>query len=262
MLAMIKNISGKSTAKFINKGEVFIPVIKMKAAKLSLVLFAVAILSMPAFFAPLEADASDKKAEIRYVILGEDGAFEGVDVIPSDKADMVVKTMEKINNDFRLLKASLTTEDVERAKAMIITDIASLSWLKIFAYILDRIEDIIDSYLTPWTKVSVFSHIFSYGHGKVCIPLQRSLPLGITRQTYVGLLLRPIWWNYNCLSFTVVRKGHIVPPRIDFWDMWGNQKGFMIGFLGIHMSIIRPLVPDTHVFIGRALFIVNKDLMF
>ncbi|MEA2054089.1 MAG: hypothetical protein U9O96_03075 [Candidatus Thermoplasmatota archaeon] len=234
----------------------------MKVAKLSLVLFAVIILVLSAVLTPLKVNANDEESKIRYVIFTENGILEGTDIIPSEKAGAVIRAIEKINGDFRLLKASSTPEDVERAKAMILSDIASLSWLKIFAYILDRIEDIIDAYLTPWTKVSVFPHIFIYGHGRVCIPLERSLPLGITRQTFIGLLLRPIWWDYNCLSFTVVRKGHLVPPRIDFWDMWGNQRGFMIGFLGIHISIIRPLIPDTHVFIGRTLMLVNKDLLF
>ncbi len=234
----------------------------MKVAKLFLVLFAVAILSVPAVFTPFRASASDEKAEIRYTIFTEDGTFEGKDVVSPDKADMVIKTIEKINYDFRALKSSLTPEEVENAKALLVGDIASLSWLKIFAYMLDKIEDVIDAYLTPWATVSVFSHIFSYGHGKACVPLQSNLPLGITRQTYVGLLLRPIWWNYNIFSYTIVRSGHLMPPRIDFWDTLGRQSGFMIGFMGIHMSVIRPLVPDTHIFIGRTLLLVNKDLMF
>jgi hypothetical protein len=235
----------------------------MKAGKLSAIFLAVALLVMPSVLMPVGASASDsnEKVEIRYTIFREDGAFEGVDSVSPSQADAVIKAIARINNDFRLLKAALTPEDVENAKAILTTDIACMSWLKIFAYLLDRIEDIIDAYITPWTKISVFSHIFSYGHGVACIPFQKSLPFGITRQTYVGMLLRPIWWKYNSFSYTLVRNEHLIPPRIDFWDMIGRQSGFMIGFIGIHISIIRPLMPDTHIFIGRTLILVNKDLI-
>jgi len=148
------------------------------------------------------------------------------------------------------------------AQQEIIRDITALSWLDIFKYLLDRLEDLIDSYLTPWTTVSVGSHIFSFGHGKAFIPLGYTLPMGITHQTYFGMLLRPVWWDYNRFSYTIVRNEHLFPPRLDFMDTIGQQQGFMVGFFGLHLNILRPGLPDAHLFIGRALVVVNKDLMF
>ena len=174
----------------------------------------------------------------------------------------MIQSLLRVHQGLRTLQEASNPDGVTVARQEIISDITTLSWLDIFKYLLDRLEDLIDSYLTPWTTVSVGSHIFSFGHGKAFIPLGYTLPMGITRQTYFGMLLRPVWWDYNRFSYTIVRNDYLFPPRLDFMDIIGQQQGFMVGFFGLHLNILRPGLPDTHLFLGRALLVVNKDLMF
>ncbi len=222
---------------------------------------AVVILVVPSLLAPLStADREESEVELRCTMATDTGTSEVTQRISAEKADLLLRTVERIRQDFRDLKAADTTLERAAAEQELLSEVATLEWLKVFAYLLDRIEDMIDAYITPWTKASCLAHVLSYGHGAAHVPLHRERPFGVTREAFLGLMLRPVWWQYNSLSMTVVRKGNLLPPRIDWWDMWGRQQGVMIGFLGLHFSVIRPVVPDTHLFVGRTLFMVNKDL--
>jgi len=225
-----------------------------------LVLCAIALLVTPSLLAPLSAATEAEDAELRFTISTDAGTRTETQHVPASRIEGLLQTIERIRQDFYLLRAAGSAAEQEDAKEMLFSHVASLEWLKIFAYLVDRIEDMVDAYITPWTKATCLAHVLSYGHGRAHVPLHHSLPFGVTRETFVGLLLRPVWWQYNSLSMTVVRKGHLLPPRIDWWDMWGRQQGIMAGFLGLHMSVDRPVLPDTHLFVGRTLFMVNKDL--
>lgn len=233
----------------------------MKVTSVLPVFCVLAVLIAPLLLEPVIAEEQEEQTEIRYVIFGETGWQEGRERLSPSQADTLVRVMERVHQGMQALRTASTADEAMAIRTTILSEVASLSWLKIFTYLVDRLEDAIDAYLTPWTTITVGAHIFSMGHGRVFIPLDCHLPLAITRQTFVGLLLRPVWWEYTMLSYTLVRRGHVFPPRIDFWDMWGRQQGFMVGFFGLHLSIIRPLAPDTHLFMGRTLFLVNKDLL-
>lgn len=222
---------------------------------------AVALLLGPSLLAPLaNADTGEGKVELRCTAATATGTSAVTQRISAEKLDMLLRTVERIRQDFRDLQAADTAAEREAVEQELFGEVASLEWLKVFAYLLDRIEDMVDAYITPWTKVSCLAHVLSYGHGTAHVPLHRERPFGMTRETFLGLMLRPVWWQYNSLSMTVVRKGNLLPPRIDWWDMWGRQHGVMLGFLGLHFSVTRPVLPDTHLFVGRTLFMMNKDL--
>lgn len=222
---------------------------------------AMALLILPPLITPLTvATEPVEDAELRCTMATSAGTTVVTQRIPAGKVDLLLRTVERIRQDFHLLRAADTAAEREAAEQELFDEVATLEWLKIFAYLLDRIEDMVDAYITPWTKATCLAHVLSYGHGTAHVPLHHERPFGVTRETFLGLMLRPVWWQYNSLSMTVVRKGHLLPPRIDWWDMWGRQQGIMIGFLGLHISVIRPVLPDTHLFVGRTLFMVNKDL--
>jgi hypothetical protein len=219
-----------------------------------------AVLVSPVILHPVAADGAEHQAELRYAIMGEMEGITGIEHLSTGETETVIRVLQQVNQELCRLRRASTIEEVELVKASILSEMANINGLKIFQYLLDRLEDIIDGYLTPWTRISIGSHIFSYGHGKAFIPLDIDLPMGITHQTFVGLLLRPVWWDYNLFSYTMVRKGKVFPPRIDFMDTIGRQQGFMVGFVGLYLRILRPALPDTHLFIGRTLLLVNKDL--
>lgn len=238
--------------------------IKMKALKLTLVLCSICLITMPAIFSPI-VNGEDEHTIIRYSIFNGNGITEGEEVISSKDGEKIEEALNEINGELRMLPLLQDEEQIKEAMNKMISAAFCLHDWKIFAFLLDWIEDIIDFYITPWTKPSVLPHIFSYGHGRVYIPFYRPMPagmMGIKYESILGLLLRPIWWHYNMLSYTLVRKGHVFPPRIDFWDMIGRQRGFMIGFFGVYIAIYRPFMPDTHFFIGRTMFLLGEDLLF
>ncbi|MDD3493935.1 MAG: hypothetical protein PHZ19_10615 [Candidatus Thermoplasmatota archaeon] len=232
----------------------------MKITTVLPVFCVLAVLVAPLLLGPVLAE-QEEQTEVRYVICGEEEWHEERECLSPSQADAVVRVMERVHQGLRALRTASTAEEMAAARECLLEEMAGLSWLKIFVYLVDLLEDVIDSYITPWTTVTVGAHIFSLGHGRAFIPLDCHLPLGVTRQTFVGLLLRPVWWDYNMLSYTLVRRGSVFPPRIDFWDTLGRQQGFMVGFFGLHLSVLRPLAPDTHLFMGRTLFLVNKDLL-
>ena len=220
----------------------------------------IALLVVPSLLAPLTAAETPDDVELRFTMTAEEGTRTVTQRVPAGRVDVLLQTMERIRQHFQLLRAADTVEEREAAEQALYGEVARLEWLKIFRYLLDRIEDMVDAYITPWTKATCLAHVLSYGHGTAHVPLHYALPFGVTRETFLGLMLRPVWWKYNSLSMTVVRKGNLVPPRIDWWDMWGRQQGIMVGFLGLHIGVLRPALPDTHLFVGRTLFMVNKDL--
>ncbi|KAA0002467.1 MAG: hypothetical protein FE048_03710 [Thermoplasmata archaeon] len=234
----------------------------MKESKFILVLCAISLFVSPIFSS--FAHAEDEPVVLRYVIFDGNGIVEERKIISENEGERIEKALNEINRELRMLPLLQDVEQIKEAMDRMIKAACCLHDLKIFAFLLDWIEDIIDAYITPRTKPALFPHIFSYGHGRVLIPFYRPLPagiMGIKYEAILGLLLRPIWWHYNMLSFTMVRNGHLFPPRIDFWDMLGRQKGFMIGFFGLYVAFYRPFMPDTHFFVGRTMFLLGEDLL-
>ncbi len=238
--------------------------INMKMVKL-VVFCAISLLISSAIFSSLTTNANDDLVVFRYAIFNGKEITEGKEIISENKEKKIENALNKINSELRLLPFLWSRERIEGALNKMIKAACCLHDLKIFAFLLDWIEDLVDVYITPRTEPFIFPHIFSYGHGRVLIPFYQPLPagmMGLKHETILGLLLHPIWWHYNTLSYTMVRKEHVFPPRIDFWDMCGRQKGFMIGFIGLYIAFYRPLLPDTHFFIGRTMFLLGEDLLF
>lgn len=237
----------------------------MKIVNFILVFCVMSLLISPTIFSSIKANAEDESVTARFVLYHGNESIAGKEVISEKEMVEIEEALNEINIKLRLLPLLQSVEEIECSVYQLVKAACCLHDLKIFAFLIDWIEGLIDLYITPRTKTCIFPHIFSYGHGRVFIPYYKPLPAGITglkHETIIGLLLRPIWWHYNTVSYTIVRKEHIFPPRIDFWDMCGRQKGFMIGFMGLYVAFYRPFLPDTHVFIGRTMFLLGEDLIF
>jgi len=105
----------------------------------------------------------------------------------------------------------------------------------------------------------VFNYIVSYGRGEIFIPLKSD-------RSFVRMMLRPIFFNYNA-GITVAKFGTNY-----VWDsmntvnnigwMLGRQRGFTVGFIGVHVRIPHALHPDSHLFIGTTLILNGNNLLF
>jgi hypothetical protein len=105
----------------------------------------------------------------------------------------------------------------------------------------------------------VFNYIISYGRGEIFIPLKSD-------RSFMRIMLRPILFNYNA-GITVAKFGTNY-----MWDgmnaignigwMLGRQRGFTVGFVGIHIRIPHSLHPDSHLFIGTTLILNGNNLLF
>lgn len=189
----------------------------------------------------------DEKAIIKFYYFNEYGIFAEEQRISLEKAEKVEKAFLLLRNGLLHCNWHLT-----------IIALTYLRGLGLFLYLLDEIEDIVDEFFTPATKASLFAHIFSYGHGCLYIPFY-NVPIG--HALFFGMILRPIYWKFNSLSYTLVRKCHLIPPRIDIWDAIGRQEGFMLGFYGIYIEINRPCLPDTYIMLGRCGLLIQNDLL-
>lgn len=105
----------------------------------------------------------------------------------------------------------------------------------------------------------IFNYVISYGRGEIYIPFKSD-------RSFLRLLLRPIFFKYN-IGFTMTKFGATY-----MWDsngvvgnmgfMLGRQRGFMVGFVGLHIRIPHKLNPDGHLFIGAAIMINGNNLLF
>ena len=105
----------------------------------------------------------------------------------------------------------------------------------------------------------IFNYIISYGNGEIYIPLRSD-------RSFLKIILRPIFFNYG-YGITLTKLGATY-----IWDkdctvgniglMLGRQRGFMIGFIGLHIRIPHNLVPDSHLFLGAAISINGNNLLF
>jgi len=105
----------------------------------------------------------------------------------------------------------------------------------------------------------ILNYVISYGKGEIYIPLKSD-------RSFLRLLLRPIFFKYN-MGFTMTKFGATyiwdrsnVMGNIGF--MLGRQRGFMVGFIGLHIRISHKLNPDSHLFIGAAIMINGNNLLF
>jgi len=103
----------------------------------------------------------------------------------------------------------------------------------------------------------ILTYVISYGKGKVYIPFHKD-------RSFLRFFLRPIFFKYE-KGFTVAKFGaNYMWDRCksfgDYGIMIRNQRGVMIGFIGLHIKIKHKLNPDTHIFIGGSLAMIGNDL--
>ncbi|HHH78012.1 MAG TPA: hypothetical protein ENL18_02215 [Thermoplasmatales archaeon] len=167
----------------------------------------------------------------------------------------------------KVQKKSLSVEEANEMERKISGILDSNRMPANISEVVERIIDVLRDYgilqdRTIFGKTwgwGVFNYIISYGRGEIYIPLKSD-------RSFVRIMLRPILFNYNA-GITVAKFGTNY-----MWDsmntvgnvgwMLGRQRGFTVGFVGIHVRIPHALHPDSHLFIGTTLILNGNNLLF
>ncbi len=165
-------------------------------------------------------------------------------------------------------KKSLSADKVEEMENKIAGILSANKAPTNISNVIERVIEVLKNYgilpekYTLFGKTwgwGVFNYIISYGRGDIFIPLKSD-------RSFFRLIFRPIFFRYNA-GVTVAKFGTNY-----MWDsrntvgnvgwMLGRQRGFTVGFIGIHIRIPHPLHPDSHLFIGTTLILNGNNLLF
>lgn len=106
-------------------------------------------------------------------------------------------------------------------------------------------------------KVSFLLPIISFGQGMSWIPLYPG-------EAFIGFMLRPIFMQYfGPFGYSGTLNVHLLPPRIEYWDMVGTHTLFVLGFVGVYIDLgqIGFGIPDLQFLFGEALVAGGVDWM-
>ena len=115
------------------------------------------------------------------------------------------------------------------------------------------VASILTNLLRP--KMSFMLPIISFGHGQSWIPLYPG-------EAFIGFMLRPIFMQYfGPFGYSGTLNIHLLPPRIEYWDMVGTHTLFVLGFVGVYIDLgqIGFGIPDLQFLFGEALIAGGVD---
>jgi hypothetical protein len=217
--------------------------------KIGIVLLAVALVSTP-FLA--NAGYEGKKIEVSATVLTPVG--KEVKIIELSEKD--VKLLEKKAMEVEDAIKVLTDPDAD-------DDEKSLAMEIIEAFINKLIElglipagfpvaKILANFLSP--KMDFLLPIISFGRGFSWIPLYPG-------EAFIGFMFRPIIMQYFLLGYTASLNVHLLPPRIEYWDMVGTHTLIVWGFVGIYIDFgkIGYGIPRLQFLMGEALLAGGVD---
>ena len=107
-------------------------------------------------------------------------------------------------------------------------------------------------FLSP--KFAFIVPVFSVGSGFSFIPLYPG-------EAFIGFMLRPIFLQYFLFGYTASVNLHLLPPRLEYWDMVGTQTVMILGFVGIYIDFgkIGYGIPNMQFLLGESLFVTGID---
>jgi len=107
-------------------------------------------------------------------------------------------------------------------------------------------------FLSP--KFAFLVPVISVGSGFSYIPLYPG-------EAFIGFMLRPIFMQYFLFGYTASVNFHLIPPRLEYWDMVGTQTAMILGFVGIYIDFgkIGYGIPNMQFLLGESLFVTGID---
>ena len=103
-------------------------------------------------------------------------------------------------------------------------------------------------------KFAFLFPVISVGSGFSYIPLYPG-------EAFIGFMLRPIFLQYFLFGYTASVNFHLIPPRLEYWDMVGTQTAMILGFVGIYIDFgkIGYGIPNMQFLLGESLFVTGID---
>lgn len=215
-------------------------------AKLGIVFIALALLATP-FLS--NAGYDGKMIEIETTVMTPLGKqMKTVQMSEKDLNSIIDKVDSTELQDALISVQNPETEEDEKSKAMEIVE-AFIEQLQDTGLIPDAfpVANILGNFLSP--KASFILPILSFGHGGITwIPLYPG-------EAFIGFMFRPIFIQYfGPFAYTATVNVHLLPPRIEYWDLVGTHTMFVLGFVGVYIDLgeIGFGIPDFQFMFGEA----------
>ncbi len=219
----------------------------MRWGKKALVLAVmVALLATPF----ISAGANKGELPVEVMTISPNGnAKKTVEILEED-ANRIATKYEKAQEAVKIIKSSSNESEKNRAIRAIedfLNDLVELGILPA-AFV----ANFIPNFLNP--KFDLMPPLISFGSGFSFIPLYPG-------EAFLGFMFRPIIVQYFLLGYTASLSFHLLPPRIEYWDMVGTQTLVICGFVGAYIDFgkIGYGIPNAQFIIGASLLTIGID---
>ena len=215
-----------------------------KKAVALIVMFA--IVSMPL----IGAGKSKKELPVGVTIISpKENTKKTVNILEAD-AQRLASKYEKAQEAVKIIKSS--SNDDERNKAIQTIEDFLNELVKLGILPASFVAQFIPNFLNP--KFDLMPPLISFGSGFSFIPLYPG-------EAFIGFMFRPIIVQYFLLGYTASLSFHLLPPRIEYWDMVGTQTMIICGFVGAYIDFgkIGYGIPNAQFIMGASLLTIGID---
>jgi hypothetical protein len=196
------------------------------------------------------AGSNKKEMPVGVITISPNGsAKKTVQIVESD-AQRIASKYEKAQEAVKIIKSS--SNDEERNKAIQIIEDFLNELVKLGILPASFVTSFIPNFLNP--KFDLMPPLISFGSGFSFIPLYPG-------EAFLGFMFRPIIIQYFLLGYTASISFHLLPPRIEYWDMVGTQTMIICGFVGAYIDFgkIGYGIPNAQFIIGASLLTIGID---
>ncbi|MEM2509115.1 MAG: hypothetical protein QW673_02835 [Candidatus Thermoplasmatota archaeon] len=198
----------------------------------------------------INAGANKKELPVGVTIISPNGSVKKTVQILETDAQRIASKYEKAQEAVKIIKISSNEEERNKAIQVIYDFLNELVKLGILPA--NFVTIFIPNFLNP--KFDLMPPLISFGSGFSYIPLYPG-------EAFLGFMFRPIIIQYFLLGYTASLSFHLLPPRIEYWDMVGTQTLIICGFVGAYVDFgkIGYGIPNAQFILGASLFTIGID---
>ena len=221
-----------------------------REAKLLVVVALAAILITPTIINSATAGNVQKEVKIKVASISPLGNKMEEKSIKVSDAKKLAADIQQAQDAFKIVMDPNSNESEKTWAAEIIEKV--IEELKALGLLPAGFVFHLPQFLSP--KFALMFPVFSVGSGFSYIPLYPG-------EAFIGFMLRPIFLQYFLFGYTASVNLHLLPPRLEYWDMVGTQTVMILGFVGIYIDFgkIGYGIPNMQFLLGESLFVTGID---
>ncbi|MEM2935367.1 MAG: hypothetical protein QXF32_03285 [Candidatus Thermoplasmatota archaeon] len=198
----------------------------------------------------ISAGSNKKEMPVGVTIISPTGSAKKTVQILETDAQRIASKYEKAQEAVKIIKSS-SNEDEKNKAIQIIEDFLN-ELVKLGILPANFVASFIPNFLNP--KFDLMPPLISFGSGFSYIPLYPG-------EAFLGFMFRPIIIQYFLLGYTASLSFHLLPPRIEYWDMVGTQTMIICGFVGAYIDFgkIGYGIPNAQFIMGASLLTIGID---